>query len=1479
MKKLFALLLSVAMAASLFAGVAFAVVPTVTFTPNNNAVDVAVNVSPTITFSEAVQAFGGATPDSAYLADSVTLLQGATVVPFSASLSANGRILTIDPTNDLGIGLPYTLTVLANRFERVAAPHGLVGGASATFTTVGALADITSFTIPGQVSSLITDNGVAPGTIVVTVPFGTVVTGLVPTIALSAGATVTPASGAARDFTGPGPVVYTVTAQNGTTDVYNVTVTVAPASAVADITSFTIPGQVSSLITDNGVALGTIVVTVPFGTVVTGLVPTIALSAGATVTPASGAARDFTAPVVYTVTAQNGTVDTYTVTVTVAAPLPNVFLTGSIIHGAIGLNNNVVIGGSLMELGRGTLSAERFLAVQHRAPNATVWHAAPGVSAFSLAPGSVGSFNFQYRFTAAGDYRLAALTAAGGVAVRQDGADVAINLGTVTGLPLTITTPTTTVRWSVDAVTANQTITLPLTVIREALGVLPMRVVAGTQTLGSNMVRGNFTVTYAGVTVTPTASFDAAGVTTLVITRGATAATGTLLVNVTDDTGNWSGQISINVAPLAAFNANTRLIAGALTAGRRVQFETTVASATGGDIAADQYTMTTITNPAGAVVARLRTDGATPGQTARTAAIVAGTSPIAHDTLGILLATPGTVTATTVLYNATHHVLGQVVETFTVTGGLVVNLTSGRVGETVRLSATVTDRNGNPLNAASVRFTAASNMFVQRNAATGLFPTHPTIANATNVVTIDGWNLMSLPGQAVSNGTFTAEVILVDTGTVTVEVFEAVQTAPGAAITAATTAIITRGAAITVLPRLYAVTAAQSTFVTAHPEVLTFTVRDAAGNLVNEQLAAPAILNLTTENLTPTFAPIMVSPGVWSGLFTAEEPGTVRIRMAGLGDNSVNGVEFTVTVVNPRAEINTSKSLVTSDFFEVVTVSLFDPRNDQPIALPLQVREGRTRTPDRAWRPTANLSLETRATATAPWTAFPTTGLSTGLGAAMLPAPDALVQTAAAVPTTTQVRNFAPAAVHEFRVLTWSQQERIAGVEQPATLRYMASIVEGSASEHFAQTLAPATITLSATELRAGVANPVTLTLKNAHGVAFGSIPQQGAGAAIIPAVNREIVASGRWVSDFNMPENGIAQLVIRPEAMVDGLIAGNIRFDVESDRARTGVPLAPHYALRTDIRVTAPLDTAAPVITVTAPATTADAVAQIVINVTDDNAISTNGIAFNGERIHMNQTAAFSIVRNVNLVMGVNTFIIDAMDVSLNNASRTVQITRTAPPAGDTAAPVIEVTVPAVTTEATAVVTVTVRDNVNLAANGIIFDGAVVPGFATRESVFTRTVNLREGMNIFTVAAQDAAGNVATRTIAVERRTPPAPVSHTITIGRANPAIGLDVPANVRNGRLMVPFRWFGERILEATVDYRVVGAAEIVTLVKGNITVELTLNSTIATVNGTPVSLDVAAFATGGRTLVPARFLAETFGYTVNWNPADDSVTITKR
>ncbi|NLI93675.1 MAG: hypothetical protein GX434_16230 [Peptococcaceae bacterium] len=74
----------------------------------------------------------------------------------------------------------------------------------------------------------------ATHTITALVPAGTDLTALVPTITVSAKATVSPSSGAATNFTGP--VTYTVTAENGTTQTYTVTVSVPPAPT---ITSFT----------------------------------------------------------------------------------------------------------------------------------------------------------------------------------------------------------------------------------------------------------------------------------------------------------------------------------------------------------------------------------------------------------------------------------------------------------------------------------------------------------------------------------------------------------------------------------------------------------------------------------------------------------------------------------------------------------------------------------------------------------------------------------------------------------------------------------------------------------------------------------------------------------------------------------------------------------------------------------------------------------------------------------------------------------------------------------------------------------------------------------------------------------------------------------------------------------------------------------------------------------------------------------------
>lgn len=75
-------------------------------------------------------------------------------------------------------------------------------------------------------------------TITITVPYGTDVAALTPTIATSTGATVSPASGVAQDFTGP--VTYTVTAADSSTQTYVVTVTVATNTVSGNITNNTI---------------------------------------------------------------------------------------------------------------------------------------------------------------------------------------------------------------------------------------------------------------------------------------------------------------------------------------------------------------------------------------------------------------------------------------------------------------------------------------------------------------------------------------------------------------------------------------------------------------------------------------------------------------------------------------------------------------------------------------------------------------------------------------------------------------------------------------------------------------------------------------------------------------------------------------------------------------------------------------------------------------------------------------------------------------------------------------------------------------------------------------------------------------------------------------------------------------------------------------------------------------------------------------
>ena len=100
------------------------------------------------------------------------------------------------------------------------------------------------------------------------------------------------------------------------------------------------------------------------------------------------------------------------------------------------------------------------------------------------------------------------------------------------------------------------------------------------------------------------------------------------------------------------------------------------------------------------------------------------------------------------------------------------------------------------------------------------------------------------------------------------------------------------------------------------------------------------------------------------------------------------------------------------------------------------------------------------------------------------------------------------------------------------------------------------------------------------------------------------------------------------------------------------------------------------------------------------------------------------------------------------------------------------------------------------------------------------------------------------------------------------------DVQPRIINGRTMVPLRTIFEA-MGATVEWD--AHTQTVTATSERAIVKATINKKELTVNGTPVDLDVAPQIVDGRTLVPARFVAESFGADVTWVQASSTVTIT--
>jgi len=91
------------------------------------------------------------------------------------------------------------------------------------------------------------------------------------------------------------------------------------------------------------------------------------------------------------------------------------------------------------------------------------------------------------------------------------------------------------------------------------------------------------------------------------------------------------------------------------------------------------------------------------------------------------------------------------------------------------------------------------------------------------------------------------------------------------------------------------------------------------------------------------------------------------------------------------------------------------------------------------------------------------------------------------------------------------------------------------------------------------------------------------------------------------------------------------------------------------------------------------------------------------------------------------------------------------------------------------------------------------------------------------------------------------------------------DQPAIIVGDRALVPLRAIFEE-LGANVEWD--NSTQIVTAIKGDITITIQIGNDILTRNGEQITLDVPPQIVGGRALVPLRAIAESFGAEVDWN-----------
>jgi minor extracellular serine protease Vpr len=165
----------------------------------------------------------------------------------------------------------------------------------------------------------------------------------------------------------------------------------------------------------------------------------------------------------------------------------------------------------------------------------------------------------------------------------------------------------------------------------------------------------------------------------------------------------------------------------------------------------------------------------------------------------------------------------------------------------------------------------------------------------------------------------------------------------------------------------------------------------------------------------------------------------------------------------------------------------------------------------------------------------------------------------------------------------------------------------------------------------------------------------------------------------------------------------------------------------------------------------------------------------------------------------------------------------------------------------------------------------------------FSANLNLREGLNTFTITSEDKVGNKISKTLAVIYKKPIEITTIILQIGSSTFIVNgetkaLDSPPVIKNGRTLLPIRAVIES-LGGTIDWD--GTERKVTITLKDTTIELWIGKPQAKVNDVLKWIDetnhkVMHEIINGRIMLPLRFVSEQLGAKVDWDNATKTITI---